>query len=158
MAISPVSALNAPTNLTGEAQNRFARPATARPEIQYVCRFPLQCEGGVRSAQVQTKHRNLRQAISSQRAHSIFVYARSMRAVSMLCSLRPLLASSIITKPDLLPVGFAGLGHSAGGFLPPAFFVSSMDPRHSKTPRLHAMDHGRSLKAAVQSAASLNSK
>jgi hypothetical protein len=54
----------------------------------------------------------------------------------MLCSLRPLLAWSIITKPDLLPVGFAGLRHSAGGFLPPAFFVSSIDSRHSKTLRL----------------------
>ena len=54
----------------------------------------------------------------------------------MLCSLRPLLASSIITKPDLLPVGFAGPRHSAGGYLPPAFLVSSIAARHSKTLRL----------------------
>ena len=78
----------------------------------------------VRSAQVRAKRRNRRQAILSESAQTQFVYARSMRAVSMLCSLRPLLASSIITKPDLLPVGFAGLRHSAGGFLPSAFFLS----------------------------------
>src|SRR6267378_3161428 len=65
----------------------------------------------VRSEQIRTKHRNRRQAILSESAHTLFVYARSMRAVSMLCSLRPLLASSIIAKPGLLPVGFAGLRH-----------------------------------------------
>jgi hypothetical protein len=51
-----------------------------------------------------------------------------MRAVSMLCSLRPLLAWSIIAKTDLLPAGFAGLRHSAGGFLPPAFFCLEYGP------------------------------
>ncbi len=63
----------------------------------------------------------------------------------MLCSLRPLLASSIIAKPGLLPVGFAGLRHlgrwlSATGLS----FVSSMAPRHSKTLRLRyrAIMHG----------------
>ena len=104
--------------------NALAKPATLDPLNAIAPPSGRSPNLRIRSAQVQTKHRNLRQAISSQSAHSIFVYARPMRAVSMLCSLRPLLASSIITKPDLLPVGFAGLRHSAGGFLPPAFFLS----------------------------------
>ena len=124
--------------------DRIKHPATPCLSRLYSIRSLrlLPCSGRarkfrVRSAQIRTKHRNLRQAILSDSAHTVFVYAGSMRAVSMLCSVRPLLASSIITKPDLLPVGFAGLRHfgrwlSATGLL----FVSSMHPRHSKTLRL----------------------
>src|ERR1700682_3857335 len=117
--------------------NAVPKPATLDPLIAIAALFRALPEFWVKSAQIRTKHRNLRQAILSESAHTLFVYARSMRAVSMLCSLRPLLASSIITQADLLPVGFAGLRHfgrwlSATGLL----FVSSMHPRHSKTLRL----------------------
>jgi hypothetical protein len=86
-----------------------------------------------RSPQLRAKCRNLQQAIFSESVHTQVVYARSTRAISRLCSLRPLPASSITPKPRRPPVGFAWLRHSAGGFLPPAFFLSRVDPHHCKT-------------------------
>jgi hypothetical protein len=77
----------------------------------------------------------------------------------MLCSLRPLLASSIITKPDLLPVGFAGLRHLGRWLSATGLFVSSMHPRHSKTLRLrYGAIMGRSVRAEVHPGSRLNSK
>jgi len=113
----------------------------------------------VRSAQIRNKHRNLRQAILSESAHTLFVYARSMRAVSMLCSLRPLLASSIITKPDLLPVGFAGLRHLGRWLSATGLFCLEYAPSPFQDAEVALWsNHGRSVRAEVHPGSRLNSK
>jgi hypothetical protein len=86
----------------------------------------------VRSAQLRTKCRNLQQAIFSESAHTKFVYARSVRAMSRLCP-RPLPAPSIITKPRLLPSVSFGLGIRPVACCHRPSFVSIIAPRHSRT-------------------------
>ena len=115
MAISPVSALNAPTNLTGEAQNRFARPATARRKFRMCAVFP--CNGKAASDRRKSDRRKFEPntAISGKqsylRAYILYLSTRDRCGLFRCCALRPLLAWSIIAKTDLLPAGFAGLRH-----------------------------------------------
>lgn len=71
----------------------------------------------------------------------------------------PLLASSIITKPDLLPVGFAWPRRLAGGALPPAFFCleyASLSILRRRSCLWSS--HGRRLRVPVRSASRRNSK
>jgi hypothetical protein len=62
------------------------------------------------SPQLRAKCRNFQQAIFSENVHTQFVYARSMQAISGLCSLRPPPASSITSKPRRPPSVSLGLG------------------------------------------------
>jgi hypothetical protein len=90
----------------------------------------------VRSAQIRTKHRNLRQAILSESAHTPFVYARSMRAISGLFSVGPCsLRRSSRNQTSSLSVSL-GLGIRPVAFSHRPSFVSKMDSRHSKTLQL----------------------
>jgi hypothetical protein len=68
----------------------------------------------------------------------------------MLCSLRPLLASSIIAKPGLLPVGFAGLRHLGRWLCHRPFFCFEYgsSPFQDAEVALWS-NHGWRLKAAV---------
>jgi hypothetical protein len=77
----------------------------------------------------------------------------------MLCSLRPLLASSIITKPDLLPIGFAGLRHLGRWLSATGLFCLEYAPSPFQDAEVALWsNHGRSVKAEVHPGSRLNSK
>jgi len=113
--------------------NRIKNPATTEPaalEPHSAIAPPLRARRKCKYRVTRSLDRRNFEPNTAISGKQFYTEARTLRLSTRdRCELFcPLLASSIITKPDLLPVGFAWPRHSAGGSLPPAFFYLQYAP------------------------------